>query len=122
MPHQVSAGITVLSYRAFIRAELNIFGDIIEEGLEAVWKSNAEHNVYNTLFQQSIDPVTISDAEFKQRVKHSMDTNPQSDIRLLINREPNLSWSAPKQNLLDGVLYFYLSEQRPKLHVSSCLK
>lgn len=120
--YTVSAGITVLSYRPFIKSQIDIFGELEEEGLESVWESNAEHNVNNSLLQQGIDPVTISDAEFKQLVKRSMDTNPQSDIRLLINREPNLGWSAPKQNLLDGVLYFYLGEQRPKLNVSRCLK
>lgn len=114
MSHTVSAGITVLSYRPFVYDQ--------EQGLIDVWESNATLMVYNELHSQNIDPSSISDAEFTARVKKSMAENPQSDLRLLLNRVPDLEWSAPRQNLLDGVLYFYLGDTRPKNNTSACLK
>lgn len=117
----VSAGITILSYRSSF-ADFTDNEGYLQEGLLTEWESNAYQSVETWLLSNSINPETISDTEFARLATYSMQTNPQSNLRVLLNREPNLSWSAPRQNLLDGVLYFYLSDSRPKKYTGYCLK
>jgi hypothetical protein len=118
----VSAGITIISYRKQLTTTYKPDGTIDIEGLRDEWESNASQSIDTHYLQQSINPDEIPDSEFQRRVKESVATNPQSNLRSLLNKEADLSWSAPRQNLLDGVLYFYLSDSRARKNVRECLK
>jgi hypothetical protein len=118
----VSAGITIISYRPQLTTTYKPDGNVDIEGLHDEWESNASQSTDTHYLQQSINPDEIPDSEFQRRVKESVATNPQSNLRSLLNKEADLSWSAPRQNLLDGVLYFYLSDSRARKNVSECLK
>ena len=102
----VSAGITIISYRKQLTTTYKPNGTIDIEGLRDEWESNASQSADTHYLQQSINPDEVPDSEFQRRVKESVATNPQSNLRSLLNKEADLSWSAPRQNLLDGVLYF----------------
>lgn len=89
----VAAGLTVLGFRE----NLDI---LIEEFFK-----NAENDYITTLNQQCIDPSTITDTQWNNEVRQRVITNPQSDIQCIINKIPDLEWSAPKQDLVDGALF-----------------
>ena len=114
MPNKlaVSAGITIVSYRE------SIFGD---EGLAEVWQNNGSEELWRRYEQKGIDPTSISDAQWESEVNEIIKANPYSDLRTLRDCIPGASWSAPKQNLLNGVLFFYIGDQRPRLNVNKCL-
>ena len=109
----VSAGITVVSYRE------TILGD---GGLQEVWYSNAEEALWRSYELKGLDPANVSDEQWSQEVKELARATPTSDLRTLRDRVPGASWSASKQNLVGGVLFFYIGDQRPKLNVNRCLR
>jgi hypothetical protein len=109
----VSAGITVVSYRETLLGE---------SGLSTVWYANAEEALWRSFEAKGIDPTSISDTQWQIEVRQYAKQNPVSDLKTLRDRIPGASWSAPKQNLVGGVLFFYLGDQRPRMNVNRCLK
>lgn len=105
----VAAGLTVLGFRENV--------DIL---IEEYFK-NAETNYAKDLEKRGIDPSTIGETQWQEEVRQRVVTNPQSDIQLLIGRYPELEWSAPKQDLVDGVLFFYLGA-KARINARACLK
>lgn len=105
----VAAGLTVLGFRENVDV-------LIDE-----YFKNAETDYAENLEKQGIDPSSISENQWKEEVRQRVITNPRSDIQLLINKVPNLEWSAPKQDLVDGALFFYLGD-KARLNVRAVLR
>ena len=105
----VAAGMTVLGFREDLAS------------LEAEYFKNAEVSYAEELARLGIDETTISDADWQKEVIARALRNPKSDIQLLLDRVPDLGWSAPKQDLVDGVLFFYLGD-RAAINARRCIK
>jgi hypothetical protein len=105
----VAAGLTVLGFRENL--------DIL---LDEYFK-NAEAAYVTELEKQGIDPSTVSEAEWNDAVRQRVITKPQSDIQCIMHNVPDLEWSAPKQDLVDGALFFYLGD-KARINVRACLR
>lgn len=100
----VAAGLTVLSFRECV-------ADVEEE----IWK-----NAYSGVYQADPNMINYSDSRLRRALVHEEDRNPTCDLKALLGREP-ITWSAPKQDLKDGVLFFYLGK-RARLNLNRCVK
>lgn len=93
----VAAGLTVLGFRENV--------DLL---LDEYYK-NAANAYILSLKQSEINPDDIDDETWQHNVDERFFQQPSTDLQLIMNNVPNREWSAPKQDLVDGVLFFYLS-------------
>jgi hypothetical protein len=105
----VAAGLTVLGFRENL------------DELTGEYQKNAENNYGAYLKSKGIDEVTVSQRQWETEVYNRMLNNPQTDIQCLRSFEPDLEWSAPKQDLVDGALFFYLGD-RARINVRACMR
>ena len=100
----VAAGLTVLGFRQFV-----------EEVDDEIWK-----NAYNTATEVAEPDVQLDDLVIEELAENLVETNPQCDLQVLFGKHP-IVWSAPKQDLRDGALFFYLGK-RARLNLNRCVK
>lgn len=100
----VAAGLTVLGFRQFV-----------EEVDDEIWK-----NAYNTATEVAEPDVQLDDSVIVELAENLVETNPQCDLQVLFGKHP-IVWSAPKQDLRDGALFFYLGK-RARLNLNRCVK
>ncbi len=81
---------------------------------------NASNRVIDQLEQQGIDPASVSDTEWEQRIKEEALRDPRTDVDLLISGDV-ADWTAPKQDLMNGALYFFLTA-KAWLNVRYCYR
>jgi hypothetical protein len=105
----VAAGMTVLGFREDL------------DQLSEEYYKNAENRYGSELASQGIDQTTISQSDWENEVLKRMERNPKSDIQVILDQVPDLEWSAPKQDLVDGVLFFYLGD-RAAINARRCLR
>jgi hypothetical protein len=105
----VAAGLTVLGFRENL--------DILMQE----FRKNAENDYITSLNQQGIDPTTISDKQWRDEVQQRYTMSPKSDIQCIIKKLPDIEWTAPKQDLVDGALFFYLGVTA-RVNVRRCLR
>lgn len=104
-PKEVGVGLTVLGFRR----------DLFE--LDAEYRKNAECAVADEI----ADPGGLSDDEYDELIEAKQKADPRTDIIELVKRAPNIIWSAPKQDLNGGALFFYLGRRALK-NVAACLR
>lgn len=93
----VAAGLTVLGFRENV------------DLLLAEYYKNAANAYILSLKQSEINPDDIDDETWQHNVDERFFQQPSTDLQLIMNNVPDREWSAPKQDLVDGVLFFYLS-------------
>lgn len=81
---------------------------------------NAEHRVIFHLEEQGIDPSTLSDQKWNELITEEALRNPRTDVDLLISGDV-ADWTAPKQDLMNGALYFFLTA-KAWLNVRFCYR
>jgi hypothetical protein len=106
---KVAGGLTVLGFRENV--------DIL---LDEYFK-NAESDYAEEIESKGIDPSTIDEGQWYAEVAKRAYQKPMSDIQVLLSKRPKLEWSAPKQDLVDGALFFYLGNQA-RLNVRACIR
>lgn len=92
----VGAGLTVVG-----------FDKEPEDILKEMYK-NAGNDVIGELEDDGKDISTLPDEEWYRLVNVAAMKNPYTDVDLLVSRDPG-NWTAPKQDLVGGVLYFFLT-------------
>jgi hypothetical protein len=100
----VAAGLTVVGFRQFV-----------EEVDDEIWK-----NAYNTATEGAEPDAQLDDLVIDELANKAVETNPQCDLQVLFGKHP-IVWSAPKQDLRDGALFFYLGK-RARLNLNRCVK
>ena len=105
----VCAGVTVLGFRRNL------------EELEDEFCKNAEHSFASSLEDRQVDASELTDDQWEAGVNERYNNEPQSDLQVLLSRRKGCTWSAPKQDLLDGALFFYLGK-RALANVRRCVR
>lgn len=100
----VAAGLTVLSFRESV---FDVEEEIFKNAYSAVYLADPSVSFY-------------SESKFRRMIVHQEDANPMCDLQALLGKDP-ITWSAPKQDLKDGVLFFYLGK-RARLNLNRCVK
>ena len=96
--HGVGGGLTVVGF------------DREPEAILQEMQKNAENEIIAELEKHGKHYSDLSDSEWEHRVHAQLLKNPFTDVDLVVTHQPSL-WTAPKQDLVGGVLYFYLSEK-----------
>jgi len=102
----VAAGLTVLGFRENI--------DLL---LDEYYK-NAVNTYIISLKNSEINPSNVDDDTWNHNTTERYLQHPTTDLQLILKKVPNLEWSAPKQDLVDGVLFFYLSQYLRQNHIA----
>lgn len=94
----VGAGLTVTGFR-----------DNLDE-LYAEFRKNALNRYSDDLEEKGIDVNDVDDATIKHGINHFLNTEPFTDIMMLMTNSSK-QWTAPRHDLHNGALFFYLSSQ-----------
>jgi hypothetical protein len=105
----VCAGVTVLSFR-----------QNLDELVDEFWK-NAENSYALSLEDKGINTSAFTDKQWKTGATEFFTESPLCDLQILFSKTRECFWSAPKQDLLDGALFFYLGN-RALTNVHRCVR
>jgi hypothetical protein len=95
--HQVGAGLTVTGFR-----------DNLDDLYSEFYK-NASNDYYSYLEEQNITNQSAEDEN--AAIEQFLYAEPFTDVMMLMNKNKTLQWTAPRHDLQNGALFFYLSNQ-----------
>jgi hypothetical protein len=74
----------------------------------AEMQKNAENDIISELEAQEKSLDDMTEVEWDRRVRAQLLSEPYTDVDLVTRRDPG-AWTAPKQDLVGGALFFFLS-------------